>query len=258
MAQSLNHPLGLHCLLYLVADRVCVPETAHPDGSIADALSASEHLFARIVGSAINAVMWNPPKSPDNVLVFVPCRPTLAISKSELAARLLMAALLECRDWGVVELRLAEQRSRGRRGVPAGIVQVMPLGTPALGGLCGQITKALKEKGEFDAKFLVSYMMRKTGRFGGRNYGGGWVIDQVESELASHGYMRSTVAVRRWPPGEKVWAAVDCDQIQHLAPDCALAVDRWNQAWAADVSLYDALLAACTLGIDPPDSGGGG
>jgi hypothetical protein len=50
MAQSLDRSLGLHCLLYLVPDRICVPETAHPEPSVADALSASKHRLARVVG----------------------------------------------------------------------------------------------------------------------------------------------------------------------------------------------------------------
>src|SRR5215211_5159407 len=255
MAQPRNHQLRLHCLLYLVADRICVPQTVHPDGSMAGALSASEHRLARIAGSAIKAVMWDPPTARDGRRVFVPCRPPLAVLKMELAPRLLMAALLECRDRGLVELRLKEKRSQWRLGALAGNVRVVPLATPALAGICGQITKRFKEKGEQGAWRLFSGMMGNNVMTGG-NYGGGWVIDQVESELASHGYMRPTVMVRRWPAGEKVQAVVDCEQILSLAEDCTLAVDRWNRAWAADVSLCHALLANCTEAMEPKGGGG--
>jgi hypothetical protein len=249
MAQSLDRSLGLHCLLYLVPDRICVPETAHPEGSVADALSASKHRLARVVGSAIKAFMWDPPKAPDDLRVFVPCRPTLAVLKGKLAPRLLMAALLECRDLGLVELRLAEERGwRGRlRTWDPGFIQVVPLATPALDGLCGQIMKQLERQEEQGAIKLLRRIGASTGER--------WVIDQVESELADRGYMRSTVVVRRWPAGRKVQAFVDCDQIQNLVQECSLAVDRWNHAWAADVSLYHALLADCIDALNPPTGG---
>lgn len=76
------------------------------------------------------------------------------------------------------------------------------------------------------------------------------MVDQVEAELADRGCMRSTVMVRRWPPGRKVRAVVDCEQSQNLAEDCDLAVDRWNQARSADVSLFRALLADCNYAVD--------
>jgi hypothetical protein len=42
--------------------------------------------------------------------VSVPCRPTVKVSPEELGSRLLMAALLECRDAGQLQLRLADNR----------------------------------------------------------------------------------------------------------------------------------------------------
>lgn len=246
MAQSLDRSLGLHCLLYLVPDRICKPETVHPEGSVADALSVSEHRLARVMGSAIKAFMWDPPTAPDHLLV--PCRPTVGVPNSKLAPRLLMAALLECRDLGLVELRLAGERGwRGRlRTWDPGLVQVVPLATPALGGLCGQIITRLERKGEQGAVKLLKGLADERR-----------VIDQVESELANRSYMRPTVAVRRWPAGRKVRAVVDCDQIQNLAEECNLAVDRWNQARAADVSLYQALLADCIEAFHQAAGGGG-
>jgi hypothetical protein len=238
MAQSLNHPLGLHCLLYLVPDRICAPEAAHPDGSVADALSASEHRLARTVGSAIKAFKWDPPTDPDHL--FVPCRPTVGVLKGKLAPRLLVAALLECRDLGLVELRLVEERGwKGRlRTWDPGFVQMVPLVPAALGGLCGQIITRLGRNGK---QGVLQLFKGETSS---------WVVDQVEAELADRGYMRSTVMVRRWPPGRKVRAVVDCEQIQNLAEDCNLAVDRWNQARSADVSLFRALLADCNDAVD--------
>jgi hypothetical protein len=234
LAQSLDRSLGLHCLLYLVPDRICKPETIHPEGSVADALSVSEHRLARVVGSAIQAFQWDPPTAPD--YLFVPCRPTLGVLKSKLAPRLLMAALLECRDLGLVELRLAGDRGwRGRlRTWDPGLVQVVPLATPACGGLCGHIIKRLERKGEQGAVKLLKGLADERR-----------VIDQVESELADRGYMRPRVVKRRWPAGRKIRAVVDCDQIENLAEECNLAVDRWNQARTADMSLYQALLADC-------------
>jgi hypothetical protein len=248
MEQPGNRPLGLHCLLYLVADRICAPETAHPDGSVADALSKSEHRLARVVGSAIKTSMSNPPTAPNN-LVLVPCRPTLAVPKPELASKLLMAALLECRDLGRVELRLVEppdswwnrmRRRSGRR------VRVKSLPGPPVDGLCGQILDRLQRKEEQGAEQLLSWVTgnRQISPIRVGQQGMHWVIPRVESELADHGYMTSMV-VRHWLAGDKVRTVVDCERIQTLAEDCALAVDRWNQAWAANIPLCDALLTDC-------------
>jgi hypothetical protein len=88
--------------------------------------------------------------------------------------------------------------------------------------------------------------MGNNGMFGG-NYGGVWVIGKVATELTYRGYMRQTTA-------EDI--VFDCERIQTLAEECALAVDRWNRAWAADPQLCDALLADCTKSIEPPKGGG--
>jgi hypothetical protein len=162
------------------------------------------------------------------------------VLKGKLAPRLLVAALLECRDLGLVELRLVEERGwKGRlRTWDPGFVQMVPLVPAALGGLCGQIITRLGRNGK---QGVLQLFKGETSS---------WVVDQVEAELADRGYMRSTVMVRRWPPGRKVRAVVDCEQIQNLAEDCNLAVDRWNQARSADVSLFRALLADCNDAVD--------
>jgi hypothetical protein len=246
LAQSLNRPLGLHCLLYLVADRICEAEIVHPDSSIADALSTSEHRLARVVGSAIKAFMWDPPRAPDDQHVFVPCRPTLAVPKHKLESRLLMAALLECRDLGLVELRLAHERIwRGQLGIwdpGPGLVRVVPLATFALDGFCGQIIKQLERKGDQGARKLFTGVKA--------------MIDRVESELADRGYMRPMVMTRRWRAQRRVEVVVDCEQIQDLAEDCALAVDRWNRTWAADATLCKALLSDCSVALVRRSGGG--
>jgi hypothetical protein len=246
LGQSLDRPLGLHCLLYLVPDRICKPETLHPQGSVADALSVSEHRLARVVGSAIKAFSWDPPKAPDNLHVFVPCRPTLAVLRKELEPRLLMAALLECRDLGLVELRGANGRS-GRRHV-----RVVPVATPALDGLCGRITKRLEQKGEQGARKLFSGVIRSGPVISKAT----WAFDEVESELADHGYMRPVVMTLRWLARKKVQAFVDCEQIQNLAEDCTLAVDRWNRAWAADATMCKTLLRDCITALERTEGGG--
>jgi len=93
VALHLNRALGLHCLLYLVADRICRPETSRRGGDI----SASAHPLVRVTGSMLEAVrmLWMDDRK---TLVSVPCRPTVAVRKMDLGSRLLMAALLECRD----------------------------------------------------------------------------------------------------------------------------------------------------------------
>lgn len=88
------------------------------------------------------------------------------------------------------------------------------------------------------------------------NYSGGWVIDQVNAELAALGYLQQTV-VRNRLGLRKVQAVPDCERIQTLAEDCALALDRWTRAWVADLSFSQTLLAECTKSIERPKGGGG-
>jgi hypothetical protein len=88
------------------------------------------------------------------------------------------------------------------------------------------------------------------------NYSGGWVIDQVNAELAALGYLQQTV-VRNRLGLRKVQAVPDCERIQTLAEDCALALDRWTRAWVADLSFSQTLLAECMKSIERPKGGGG-
>ena len=84
----------------------------------------------------------------------------------------------------------------------------------------------------------------------------GWVIDQVNAELAALGYLQQTV-VRNRLGLRKVQAVPDCERIQTLAEDCALALDRWTRAWVADLSFSQTLLAECMKSIERPKGGGG-
>ena len=70
---------------------------------------------------------------------------------------------------------------------------------------------------------------------------------KVRDELAARGYTKGT---------SEGLIVFDCQRVQTLAEACALAVDRWNQAWAANPLLCDALLAACTESIAAKGGGG--
>jgi hypothetical protein len=205
---------------------------------VTESLSTSEHRLARVAGSAIKVLFSN----ERTTRVSVPCLPEVKVLERDLGSRLLMAALLECRDMRRVELRLAEPPgSEWKRMLDMrGSVRVTPLAGPTLYGLCGRILEHLEPKGEQSARRLLSGV---TGRNDpGSPYDAGWVIVQVESELADCGYMRR--------PSFGVIVA-DCERIQTLAEECALAVDRWNRAWAADAGLCYALLADCTVSLTP-------
>jgi hypothetical protein len=125
-------------------------------------------------------------------------------------------------------------------------VQVRLLDGPPLEGLCGLILERLERKGNQDAQRLLT-------RVTGRNRSGSssaqrWVIAKVTDELAACDYTTGT---------SEGLIVFDCQRVQTLAEECALAVDRWNRAWAADPLLCDALLAACTESIEPKGGGGG-
>jgi hypothetical protein len=110
MAQPRNRPVGLHCLLYLVADRICTPQNPRGDSPV-EHLKTSEHWLARVAGQFLD---MNSFKAAHRARVPVPCRPTVQVLQMELASKLLLAALLECRDAGRVELRLAKPPSGWR------------------------------------------------------------------------------------------------------------------------------------------------
>jgi hypothetical protein len=192
-------------------------------------------------------------KSMFKVSVSVPCQPTVEVVQRDLESRLLMAAMLECREMGRVRLRLAEPsdtRWKGYLGSGYGRIHVVPLPGPALDGFCGRILERLERKGEQGAEQLFRTMIDG-------NAGGSSVIAEVERELADHGYMRHTV-VRKRLGGRKVQPepVVDCERIRTLEEACALAVDRWNRAWAADPRLCHALLVDCTEPLVPMGGGG--
>jgi hypothetical protein len=100
-----------------------------------------------------------------------------------------------------------------------GSVQVRLLDGPPLEGLCGLILERLERKGKQDAQRL---MKRVTGPNRESFSAQRWVIEQVTDELAAHGYTTGT------SEGPIVF---DCQRVQTLAEECALAVDRWNRAW---------------------------
>jgi hypothetical protein len=175
--------------------------------------------------------------------VSVPCRPTAEVSPDELGSRLLMAALLECRVAGQLQLRLADNRD-WRPGIidpEPSRVWVTPLASASVPGLCGRLLEALERHGEQSAKRLLRDMMG--------DFYEEWVIYQVEAELAALGYMRAQ-ATPWWRPTPEVQRFVgDCEQIRTLGQECAQAVDRWRRVILADQQLCDALLADCTGSI---------
>ena len=151
VAQRVSRPLGLHCLLYLLADRVCRPVSHYWGGSLTESLRTSEHRLARAAGSVIEVsvrgLLRFLGEDISKTRVSVPCRPTVEVLQIDLESRLLMAALFECRDRGRVELRLGEPSRRRLLG-SGGRVQVRLLPGPALGGLCGEILKQFPRRGE--------------------------------------------------------------------------------------------------------------
>jgi hypothetical protein len=244
VTEALNRPLGLHCLLYLSADRICVPQPSRPGGRVTEALSTRERPLARVAGGAIDAsvrmLRWM------DLLerrVSVPCLAEVNVGEWDLGRRLLMAAVLECRDIGRVELRLVEPPTvHSRRNLFMGdsYVQVRLLDGPPLDGLCGRILERLEGKGDQEAYRLLNRVTGRNRMGGGAPYAQRLVMAKVTDELAARGYTKGT------SEGPVVF---DCQRVQTLAEACARAVDRWNRAWAADPLLCDALLAACTESI---------
>ena len=228
--QPVDRPLGLHCLLYLSADRI-LPNSSRRRGTDTSAWTVLNSVFKTSVS--------------------VPCRPTVEVVQRDLESRLLMAALLECWEMARVKLRLAEPsdtRGKGYLGAGYGRVHVIPLPGPALDGLCGRLLERLERKGEQGAEQLLRAVINNSA-------GGGSVIAEVGSELADHGYMRHSVVRERFGR-RKVQRIEDCERIQTLEEACALAVDRWNRAWAADPRLCHALLIDCNERLRPQTSGG--
>jgi hypothetical protein len=244
LAHPLGRPLGLHCLLYLSADQICPPVRGRRGFAI-EYRSSKKPWLARLLVDwepAISIRMpWVAPKR-----VSVPCRPTAKVSPEELGSRLLMAALLECRDAGQLQLRLADSSRNWRTQLTdpePSRVWVTPLASASVPGLCGRILETLDRHGEQGAKKLLRDMMG--------DFYEGWVVYQVEAELAALGYMKAQ-APPRWRPAPEVQRFIgDCERIRTLEQECAQAVDRWRRVMLADQQLCDALLADCTDSITP-------
>jgi hypothetical protein len=248
MTQPPSHPLGLHCLLYLSADQICPPVRDRPGGFAIEYHPSKRPWFVQLL-DGWQAVIYIRTPWVTEKRVSVPCRPTVKVSPDELGSRLLMAALLDCRDAGQLQLRLSDNRD-WRPGIidpEPSRVWVTPLTSASGPGLCGRILETLERQGEQSAKKLLTDMMG--------DFSEEWVIYQVEAELAALGYMRPQ-ATPRWRPTPEVQRFVgDCEQLRTLEQERAQAVDRWRQVIDADQQLCDALLADCTDSITPPPTG---
>ena len=249
MEQSPSRSVSLHCLLYLSADRICRPVSDRHGGSVTEYLLSKKHRLVRFVGLGLEASIRTL-SGPEMRRVSVPCRPAGQVLQMELGSRLLMAALLESRDAGQLQLRLVDNRRDWRvrfTDPEPSRVWVTPLARVSVPGLSGQILETLERQGEQGAKKLLRDIMG--------DFYGEWVIYQVEAELAALGYMR-TQTRPWWRPAPQVQRFVgDCEQIRTLEQECAQAVDRWRQVTLADQPLCAALLADCTDSITPPVNG---
>ena len=247
MAQLLSRPPGLHCLLYLSAEQICPPVRDRPRGFAIQFRSSKRPWFVQLLDGWEAGISLRTPWEREK-RVAVPCRPTAKVSPEQLGSRLLMAALLECRDAGQLQLRLADNRD-WRPGIidpEPSRVWVTPLTSASVPGLCGRILETLARHGEQSTKRLLRDMMG--------DFYEEWIIYQVEAELAALGYMK-TQARPWWRPAPEVQPFIgDCEQIRTLEQECAHAVDRWRRMMRSDQKLCDALLADCTDYITPPPS----
>ena len=245
MAQPLSRPPGWHCLLYLSAEQICPPVRDRPRGFAIQFRSSKRPWFVQLLDGWEAGISLRTPWEREK-RVAVPCRPTAKVSPEQLGSRLLMAALLECRDAGQLQLRLADNRD-WRPGIidpEPSRVWVTPLASASVPGLCGRILETLARHGEQSTKRLLRDMMG--------DFYEEWIIYQVEAELAALGYMK-TQATPRWRPTPDLQRFVgNCEQIRTLAQACAHAVDRWKRLMHADQELCDAVLADCTDYLTPP------
>jgi hypothetical protein len=243
VGQAPGRALGLHCLLYLSADTIC-PLRPRSGGRLAR--NRSDY-------------------------VAVPCRPGVEVSAVDLSSRLLMAALLECRTAGRVELRLADGSLRSRMkaamsmSIWRGRVRVVLRDSASLPGLCDRILEELPYQAygvEKRTDKLLSDTMAHSKKVIGGSFGGSfewWAINQVQAELADLGYVRIEIETTR---GRFRTRAVhrfvdDCQQIKVLDDECTIAVQRWQQVWSTEQELCEALLADCTAAITTARNGGG-
>jgi hypothetical protein len=245
------------CLLYLSADRICRPVTHYR--SAAGQLGTNEQPVAvRLGGRAVDHLKAANRKmerdAERNVAIAVPCRESKVWSM-ELGSRLLMAALLECRDSGLISLRLADDGKDW-----PGLVRVTSLGRANLPGLRGRLLDTLgRRRGEQGVHKVVGRMLGNNGMVGGR-YGGWHVIKWVHAELADLGYL--SPPVRLWPipfgflPRLLRVRVDDCEKLRALEEGCASAVAHWERVWSEDSAFCYALLADCTDAIAAPQGGG--
>jgi hypothetical protein len=245
--QPPSRSVHLHCLLYLSADRICRPVSGRPGDAVADFPRSKRHWLLRWIDSELE---WEGPSrkqwAAQTQRVSVPCRPTVEVMQMDLGSRLLMAALLDCRDAGQLQLRLAEGRRDWRARITdpqPSRVRVAPLASASVPDLCGRILETLARTGEQGAKKLLRTMMG--------DFYAEWVIAQVEAELVNLGYMRTQTTPWWRPTGNFPRIVADCEQIRTLEQACAQAEDRWRRLTLADQQLCDALLADCTDSITP-------
>jgi hypothetical protein len=233
-------------LLYLSADQICRPVNGHPGASVTESPVSKQHRLVRFVGWGLEISIRGQSRA-ETRRVGVPCRPTVQVLQLELASRLLMAALVECRDASQLRLRLADNRRDWRARITdpePSRVQVTPLAPASVPGLCGRILETLQDNGEQGAKKLLRNIMG--------DFYGEWVIYQVEAELVALGYM-STQTTPWWrPAGNFPRVVADCEQLRTLAEASGQAVSHWREVTLANQTLSDALLADCIDSITPP------
>jgi hypothetical protein len=160
MAQPPSRPLGLHCLLYLSAEQICPPVSRRPGGFAIQFRSSKRPWFVQLLDGWEGGISLRTPWVREK-RVSVPCRPTVKVSPEELGSRLLMAALLECRDAGRLRLRLADNRD-WRPGIidpNPSRVWVTPLASASVPGLRGRILETLERRGEQSIKMLLRDIM---------------------------------------------------------------------------------------------------
>jgi hypothetical protein len=160
MAQPPSRPLGLHCLLYLSAEQICPPVSRRPGGFAIQFRSSKRPWFVQLLDGWEGGISLRTPWVREK-RVSVPCRPTVKVSPEELGSRLLMAALIECRDAGRLRLRLADNRD-WRPGIidpNPSRVWVTPLASASVPGLRGRILETLERRGEQSIKMLLRDIM---------------------------------------------------------------------------------------------------
>jgi hypothetical protein len=241
MGQPPSRALGLHCLLYLSADKICVSRLRR--------------------GGGLAGNTWR--------YVAVPCRSGVEVSTVDLSCQLLMAALLECRTAGRVKLRLADRNLRSRMKDQMshwnGRVRAVLLDSASLPGLCDRILEELPH-GTYGVEKRTDKLLSDTMAHSKKVIGGSfgryfewWAINQVRAELADLGYVRTEIETTqgRFRTRTVHRFVDDCQQIKALDDECAIAIRQWQQVWSIEQELCEALLADCREAITTPRNGGG-